>query len=302
VGPAPSSSITPAELFDLHSRLTEEARTLMGNKNHDYTAGSGDALHNFRGAVTRGLVRNAGASVLVRMDDKFARLCSASLTDLKVADEKVVDTVKDLINYAVLFYAAYREGDAQALNNIKEGISTNLEDLRTASDPIAGQHTSLPPRFRGSRPYSKVLVATGCFDQLHAGHIHLLARMFHHACDVKGAIELFIDSDERVTQLKGPGRPIQCFGARCEAIFTFFKTFLTLPGEFRPPISIFSFTTMGQLEDLFKSANPTHVYRGGSALQNVYTGGLHGVELVFVPILPGHSTTENLEAKMGKAL
>ncbi len=99
------------ELTALHKELTELSRSLMSRKNHDYTgkdAGANDALANFRVATEMGLC-NLPQSVLIRLTDKVKRLATSTNRQLLVKDEGVRDTVLDLINYAVLFYAAHLE-------------------------------------------------------------------------------------------------------------------------------------------------------------------------------------------------
>lgn len=99
------------ELIALHQKLTQQAMSLMSRKNHDYTgkdAGANDALANFRVATEMGLC-NLSQSVLIRLTDKVKRLATSTNRQLLVKDEGVRDTVLDLINYAVLFYAAHLE-------------------------------------------------------------------------------------------------------------------------------------------------------------------------------------------------
>ncbi len=99
------------ELTQLHSELAEASRALMSRKNHDYTgkdAHHNDALANFRVATEMGLC-NLSQSVLIRLTDKVKRLATSTNRPLQVKDEGVRDTVLDLINYAVLFYAAHLE-------------------------------------------------------------------------------------------------------------------------------------------------------------------------------------------------
>ncbi len=88
-------------LLKLHFELSEEARLLMEKKNHDY-ASPQDPYRNFR---LYGIL-----GVLVRLGDKQARLMSfVEQQTLKVGDESIRDTVKDIINYAVIFLGMLEE-------------------------------------------------------------------------------------------------------------------------------------------------------------------------------------------------
>jgi D-glycero-beta-D-manno-heptose 1-phosphate adenylyltransferase len=51
---------------------------------------------------------------------------------------------------------------------------------------------------------SRVVLANGCFDVLHVGHVRYLAG----ARDLGDVLVVGINSDEQVARLKGPGRPI----------------------------------------------------------------------------------------------
>ena len=67
------------------------------------------------------------------------------------------------------------------------------------------------------------LWTNGCFDILHVGHIKLLnyIKMLAKSVDLKVVIGL--DSDYRVQQMKGYGRPINCFKDRAEMIREIFN-------------------------------------------------------------------------------
>ncbi|HXQ70346.1 MAG TPA: adenylyltransferase/cytidyltransferase family protein [Pyrinomonadaceae bacterium] len=51
---------------------------------------------------------------------------------------------------------------------------------------------------------SRVVLANGCFDVLHVGHVRYLAG----ARELGDALVVGVNSDEQVTRLKGEGRPI----------------------------------------------------------------------------------------------
>lgn len=96
-----SASISRSDLTVIHNELTTKAKEIMAAKNHDY-AHEGDVFRNFRRYGTFG--------VLVRLSDKLARLDSFEENkEFKVADEKLIDTVVDIINYAVIYFAMKQE-------------------------------------------------------------------------------------------------------------------------------------------------------------------------------------------------
>jgi rfaE bifunctional protein nucleotidyltransferase chain/domain len=61
---------------------------------------------------------------------------------------------------------------------------------------------------------SRVVLANGCFDVLHVGHVRYLAG----ARELGDVLAVGINSDARVVQLKGPGRPILPAQERAEIV------------------------------------------------------------------------------------
>lgn len=95
--------MTQQELIDLHRKLCEDARGIMENKNHDYTAGSGDCFANFRSAEYLGIHPVTGMQM--RQMDKIKRVHTfVDKGELKVKGESVKDAILDQINYLVLQY------------------------------------------------------------------------------------------------------------------------------------------------------------------------------------------------------
>lgn len=82
--------------IELHQQILNNMHELYIKKNHDY----GDSVHDTYEKY--GLV-----SFLVRMEDKLNRVRTLSkdnvkISDMKVKDEKIEDTLLDLANYSIL--------------------------------------------------------------------------------------------------------------------------------------------------------------------------------------------------------
>jgi hypothetical protein len=94
------------DLFKIHKKLCNDALSLMKKKNHDYAGNSGvEPFANFTRAEAMGITSTEKA-MLVRMLDKMSRLSSfVENKEFKVEDEKLQDTIVDMINYSVLLYA-----------------------------------------------------------------------------------------------------------------------------------------------------------------------------------------------------
>src|SRR6187200_2391829 len=61
---------------------------------------------------------------------------------------------------------------------------------------------------------SRVVLANGCFDVLHVGHVRYLAG----ARELGDVLVVGVNSDEQVARLKGAGRPILPANERAELV------------------------------------------------------------------------------------
>lgn len=99
----------PTQLHDVHRTLSDAARELLLRKARDY-AGEADALATLKASAALGV--DPSLNVVLRMNDKLHRLKHLIGRDPAVRDEAVRDTVIDLINYAILYYALEQERHA----------------------------------------------------------------------------------------------------------------------------------------------------------------------------------------------
>jgi len=102
----------------MQDKILKQAKKLAKQKGHDYNVkqqDAGDTLFNLRIASIIGIVDSPAQSVLVRISDKLMRL--ASLSDPKtvasVKDERVFDTIVDLLNYITYYYLFWLEAKNQ---------------------------------------------------------------------------------------------------------------------------------------------------------------------------------------------
>ena len=61
---------------------------------------------------------------------------------------------------------------------------------------------------------ARVVLANGCFDVLHVGHVRYLAG----ARELGQVLVVGVNSDEQVARLKGPGRPVLSANERAELV------------------------------------------------------------------------------------
>ena len=112
-----SRGISLEELLAYRKELFTKADSLVSKKGHDYNRDqqeSGDTLFNLRVCEILGIVPITERGILVRLSDKFMRLIS--LVQVGVSpenqDEKIEDTVLDIINYTSYLSLIWKKRNA----------------------------------------------------------------------------------------------------------------------------------------------------------------------------------------------
>ena len=126
----------------------------------------------------------------------------------------------------------------------------------------------------------KIVFTNGCFDILHAGHIHLL----REAKNLGDRLLIGLNSDQSVRNLKGPGRPLNPEDARASVL----ESLSMVDG-----VTIFQEDTP---REIIKEIVPHFLVKGGDySVENVVgadTVRASGGEVVLIPILKGYSTSD----------
>ena len=126
----------------------------------------------------------------------------------------------------------------------------------------------------------KIVFTNGCFDILHAGHIHLL----REAKNLGDRLLIGLNSDQSVQNLKGPDRPFNTEDARASVLES-----LSMVDE----VTIFQEDTP---HELVKEIIPHVLVKGGDySIENVVgadTVRASGGKVVLIPILKGYSTSD----------
>ena len=126
----------------------------------------------------------------------------------------------------------------------------------------------------------KIVFTNGCFDILHAGHIHLLTE----AKNLGDRLFIGLNSDQSVQNLKGPDRPFNTEDARASVL----ESLSMVDG-----VTIFQEDTpLKLIEEII----PHVLVKGGDySIENVVgadTVRASGGKVVLIPILKGYSTSD----------
>ena len=93
--------MTKKEYFEFAQSFFNDCIEISKKKNADYTGKDDNPFSNFQSVEILGISTEHG--FLTRMMDKFKRIASfVENGELKVKDESVTDTLKDLANYSCL--------------------------------------------------------------------------------------------------------------------------------------------------------------------------------------------------------
>ncbi|MGC6473134.1 MAG: PfkB family carbohydrate kinase [Candidatus Puniceispirillaceae bacterium] len=159
-----------------------------------------------------------------------------------------------------------------------EILAQNSGEMRALS--LAGV-TELTQKWRGDG--KKIGFTNGCFDLLHAGHIHILQQSAQ-ACD---RLIVGLNADSSVKQLKGAERPIQSEDIRSTIL-------ANLP--FVDAVVLFEDDTPQQL---INSLAPDYLSKGGDYQIEDIVGAdtviAAGGKVQAIPLLEGHSTSRFLK-------
>jgi rfaE bifunctional protein nucleotidyltransferase chain/domain len=126
----------------------------------------------------------------------------------------------------------------------------------------------------------KVFV-NGTFDLLHRGHLELL----NYAKSLGDFLYVAIDSDERIKEKKGFGRPIYNLVDR--------KFFLE---NLKSVDCVFTFSTDFELESIVNSVQPDKMVVGSDWKNKSVIGSMYAAELIFFDRISDYATTKTIQS------
>lgn len=126
----------------------------------------------------------------------------------------------------------------------------------------------------------KKIFVNGCFDVLHPGHI----RLFEYAKSLGDILIVAIDSDRKVSEMKGSNRPIYNQEDRASVL-----------ESIRYIDSVFIFDTKEELEGLIKVINPDILVVGSDWKGKEVVGSEYAKEVRFFDRVGTFSTTKTIQ-------
>ena len=126
----------------------------------------------------------------------------------------------------------------------------------------------------------KVFV-NGTFDLLHRGHLDLL----NYAKSLGEYVIVGIDSDERVKQMKGSSRPINCLMDRAHML-----------ANLKSVDEVRFFGSDKELENLVKEVKPDIMVVGSDWKDKSVIGSYWAAKLIFFDRIGEYATTKTIES------
>jgi len=173
-------------------------------------------------------------------------------------------------------------GSATAtLNEIEEYESTLHKSTSDAHIKSFDDINEIVSRYKKNG--KNIVFTNGCFDILHVGHVKYLqvAKSFGDVLIVG------LNSDESVSRLKGPSRPINIAEDRAYLLGALEAVDFVVPFEEDTP------------HDLIKMISPDVLVKGGDYEGKIVVGSEFSAELKLVDFVDGKSTTKTIEKIQG---
>ena len=128
----------------------------------------------------------------------------------------------------------------------------------------------------------KKVFVNGTFDVLHIGHL----RLFNYAKEHGDYLLVAIDSDRRIEEKKGPGRPINHYNDRREFLL-----------NLESVDEVQEFDSDQDLTDIVKDYQPDVMIVGAEYKDGTVIGSEHAKELKFFERIYGYSTTRIVDRR-----
>jgi D-beta-D-heptose 7-phosphate kinase/D-beta-D-heptose 1-phosphate adenosyltransferase len=124
------------------------------------------------------------------------------------------------------------------------------------------------------------VVVNGTFDILHRGHIEML----EYAKSLGDHLLVCIDTDSRVSELKGTNRPINKQSDRAFML-----------QSLRCVDTVWYFDDEEQLEEILETYKPDVMVKGSDYKDKPIVGSQYCKEIKFVDLVNGYSTTKTIQ-------
>lgn len=136
-------------------------------------------------------------------------------------------------------------------------------------------------------PNNRVVWTNGCFDVLHIGHIRMINECVRQALIYDAKLVVGIDSDRRVSEIKGKQRPLNNQQIRSEFL-------LSIKGV----ESVVIFDNEKELNSIISQLQPEIMVVGDDYIGRTVIGSSYTKKLIFFPKIVGYSSTKIIKGAL----
>ena len=136
------NKLTFDEFKKEYKEVLEKSSEILIKKNEDYSNNWANFFKNFdlTETITDWKI-TAESWFFTRIWDKISRIWNLLFKENSVVDEKIDDTLLDLINYSILFYIYIKTKKLKYQASRKNNVNTN-EEIETISDNFMSKYNS----------------------------------------------------------------------------------------------------------------------------------------------------------------
>lgn len=144
------------------------------------------------------------------------------------------------------------------------------------------------------RDGQRVVFTNGCFDLLHAGHIHLL----YEARRLGDRLVVGVNNDDSIRRLKGPQRPITALDDRVYILSALIHVdvVVVFPAQGSPPGAVDP-DLVDTPWELLRQLRPDILVKGGDYTPAEVVGREFAGRVEIVPLLEGRSTSTLIQGR-----
>ena len=209
-------------------------------------------------------VTGAGDTVIASI--AFALSAKKSIDEAAAFSNLAAGVVVGKIGSATVTLDEIEEYEASLHKSNSDAHIKSFEDIKSIVD-------------RYKNIGKKVVFTNGCFDILHVGHVKYL----QIAKSFGDVLVVGLNSDESVTRLKGPSRPVNIADDRAYLLAALEAVDFVVPFEEDTP------------HDLIKMIKPDTLVKGGDYKGKKVVGSEFSSELKLVDFVDGKSTTKTIQ-------
>ena len=214
-------------------------------------------------------ITGAGDTVIASI--AFAISAGKSIEEVASFANLAAGVVVGKIGSATVSIDEIEEYEASLHKSTSDAHIKNFEDIR-----------SIVERYKNSG--KRVVFTNGCFDILHVGHVKYL----QEAKSFGDVLIVGLNSDESVSRLKGPTRPVNMAQDRAYILAALEAVDFVVPFSEDTP------------HELIKMIKPHVLVKGGDYEGKRVVGTEFAGELKLVDFVNGKSTTKTIEKIQGK--